>query len=240
MVNLSYRNSSGWQSLSKMIQNNELGPVRHVDASYYQSWLTCKYWGDWKEEQKWLWRLSENHGSKGVLGDLGVHIFDFASYPVGKINKINCRLKTFKDKGEKIGEYILDANDSFVSMVEFENGAIGTVSSTRFATGNVNKLDLKIYCDKGAVSMKFDDPITQGNTYSICTDINATPPNNEKGLDWKTIKTDPTPSNYERFIHSIKTKKNDQPDFKRGADIQKILDSCFISSEKDQWIDLNA
>ena len=102
MVNLSYRNSSGWQSLSKMIQNNELGPVRHVDASYYQSWLTCKYWGDWKEEQKWLWRLSENHGSKGVLGDLGVHIFDFASYPVGKINKINCRLKTFKDKVKKL------------------------------------------------------------------------------------------------------------------------------------------
>ena len=63
--------------------------------------------------------------------------------------------------------------------------------------------------------------------------------NNEKGLDWETIKTDPTPSNYERFIHSIKTGKNDQPDFKRGADIQKILDSCFISSEKNQWIDLN-
>ena len=44
----------------------------------------------------------------------------------------------------------------------------------------------------------------------------------------------------DRFIHSIKTGKNDQPDFKRGADIQKILDSCFISSEQDQWIDLNA
>ena len=49
MVNLSYRNSSGWQNLSKVLHNNELGKVRHVDASYYQSWLTCKYWGDWKE-----------------------------------------------------------------------------------------------------------------------------------------------------------------------------------------------
>ena len=239
MVNLSYRNSSGWQNLSKVLHNNELGKVRHVDASYYQSWLTCKYWGDWKEEQKWLWRLSEKHGSKGVLGDLGVHIFDFASYPVGNIKKINCRLKTFKDKGEKIDEYVLDANDSFISMVEFDNGAIGTINSTRFATGNVNRLELKIYCDKGAVAMKFDDPITQGNYYSICTDINATSPNDEKSLDWEIVKTDPTPSNYERFITSIISGKNDQPDFKRGADIQKILDSCFLSSEKNEWIDLS-
>ena len=84
----------------------------------------------------------------GVLGDLGVHIFDFASYPVGNIKKINCRLKTFKDKGEKIDEYVLDANDSFISMVEFDNGAIGTINSTRFATGNVNRLELNIYCDR--------------------------------------------------------------------------------------------
>ena len=86
--------------------------------------------------------------------------------------------------------------------------------------------------------MKFDDPITQGNYYSICTDINASSPNDEKSLDWEIVKTDPTPSNYERFITSIISGKNDQPDFKRGADIQKILDSCFLSSEKNEWIDL--
>ena len=57
---------------------------------------------------------------------------------------MNARLKTFEDKGVKIGEYILDANDTFVSLVEFENGALGTISSTRFATGMKNKLNLKI------------------------------------------------------------------------------------------------
>ena len=41
------------------------------------------------------------------------------------------------------------------------------------------------------------------------------------------------------FITSIISGKNDQPDFKRGADIQKILDSCFLSSEKNEWIDLS-
>ena len=42
-----------------------------------------------------------------------------------------------------------------------------------------------------------------------------------------------TPNNIERFIESIKSRINDQPDFERGAKIQKILDSCFESSEKE-------
>ncbi len=53
---------------------------------------------------------------------------------------------------------------------------------------------------------------------------------------WKTVKCSPTPNMYQRFIKSIKTGKNDQPDFARGAEIQKILDACFESDKKDKTI----
>ena len=46
---------------------------------------------------------------------------------------------------------------------------------------------------------------------------------------WKEITCPPTPDNQHRFIRSIRTGKNDQPDFERGAAIQKILDACFLS-----------
>ena len=42
MVNFSYRNSSGYQELVKVVKSGEIGKVKHVDATYYQSWLTCK------------------------------------------------------------------------------------------------------------------------------------------------------------------------------------------------------
>ena len=145
MVNFSYRNSSGFQSIADLVQSGKLGAVRHVEASYYQSWLTSKHWGDYRENDTWLWRLSTKHGSMGTLGDIGGHIFDFVTFPAGNIKKINAKLKTFKDKGDRIGEYILDANDSFITMLEFENGALGTVVSTRFATGEINKINLQIY-----------------------------------------------------------------------------------------------
>lgn len=230
MVNFSYRNSSGLQKIYEIIRSGRLGNVKHVEASYFQSWLTSGYWGDWKENPLFLWRLSSKHGSAGVLGDLGVHLFDFVTYPVGKIKKVFCYLKTHKEKGKRIGDYILDANDSFLSIVKFKNGATGTISSTRVATGYKNRLKLKIFCDKGATRIEFDDPIGEGNYFDITKDIES-----EK-MSWEKKTVPQTLNNFERFIVSVKSGINDQPDFKRGAQIQKILDSCFESSKKKIWV----
>ena len=72
MVNLSYRNVAALQKTRALIASGAIGEVRHVEASYRQSWLVGKHWGDWRTEAMWLWRLSEKHGSKGVLGDVEV------------------------------------------------------------------------------------------------------------------------------------------------------------------------
>ena len=80
MVNLTYRNSPALQQARKMVVTGEIGELRHVEAAYRQSWLVSKAWGDAMTEPQWLWRQSTAHGSTGVLGDVGIHILDFASY----------------------------------------------------------------------------------------------------------------------------------------------------------------
>ena len=55
-------------------------------------------------------------------------------------------------------------------MVEFDNGAIGTINATRFATGYSNRLELRIFGDKGAVKIEFDDPINEGNKFMFTND----------------------------------------------------------------------
>ena len=238
MVNFSYRDSSGYQELVNVVKSGKIGNIMHMDANYYQSWLSAKYWGDWKEQDKWLWRLSTKHGSMGTLGDIGVHIFDFASFPIGRIKKLNSRLKTFQSKGDKIKDYVLDANDTFISMVEFENGAIGTITSTRFATGYTNRLELRIFGDKGAVKIEFDDPIAEGNKYMFTNDINRELQKGEYKLKWEEIRTKPSMNNFEKFIDSILNGKKHQPDFIRGAEIQKILDKCSESNLSNSWVDI--
>ncbi|MCX6958859.1 MAG: Gfo/Idh/MocA family oxidoreductase [Verrucomicrobia bacterium] len=185
-------------------------------------------WGDWKTTPAWLWRLSSKHGSKGVLGDVGVHILVFASLPVGPIRSIQARLKTFTNlKGKRMGEYPLDANDSALMQVEYANGALGIIHTTRWATGHANSLYLRVHGTKGALRLDLDKSYTE---LEICLgkDIHK--------ANWKTIKASQTPSIYERFITAVRTGKQGEPDFARGAEIQKTLDACFESDRLGQAV----
>lgn len=230
MVNLSYRNSSAIHRAAQLIQDGKLGRVIHFDASYLQSWLVSKAWGDWHTGDNWGWRLSTKHGSMGVLGDIGVHIVDFATYPAGEVRNVHCRLKTFdKAPGGKLGKYELDANDSAVITVELANGALGTIHTSRWATGHLNSLKLQIHGDKGALQIDLDESYEQ---IKLCLGKDVDP------ATWKTVKVPATPNNYQRFIKSIRTGKNDQPDFARGAEVQKILDACVTSAAKQQIVRL--
>jgi len=228
MVNFSYRNSSAIHRAHDLIKRGAIGRVMHLEASYLQGWLASRYWGSWEDSPGWLWRLSSAHGSKGVLGDLGVHILDFASYAAGDIREVNCRLKTFpKVKGNRLGEYVLDANDSAVITVTLESGAIGTVHTTRWATGHANSLLLRVYGDRGAIVVDLDKSY---NELQICRGKNV------HRNEWRTVRCRPTPNIYQRFIKSIRTGKNEQPDFARGAAIQKVLDACFQSDAEGKAI----
>ncbi len=226
MVNFSYRDWPAIQAIAARVQAGELGELRHVEASYLQTWLTAPLWGEWRTSPGWLWRLSSKHGSKGVLGDVGVHIVDFATFPAGPIKKVFCQLKTFpKAPKNRIGEYVLDANDSAVLNVEFANGALGTIHTTRWATGHPNRLALRLHGTKGAFS--FDSDLGT-DCYRVCTGPDAAT------AKWKDAKAAPTPNNHSRFITAIRTGVTDQPDFARGSEIQRVLDACFESDASGQ------
>lgn len=223
MVNYSKRNSAGLQKAREYIQEGGIGDLRHVEASYLQSWLaSAEGWGDWRDRPGLLWRLSTRHGSAGVLGDLGCHIYDMAAFLCGDITEIYCRLETY-DKGvDHIGEYVFDANDSMVSTVTFAGGVIGTIHSTRWAPGYRNREFVRVYGTRGTVEVDFDKSL---DTYQIY------PAGAES---WQTIECEKTPSNYERFVTSIKTGKNDESDFPNALKIQKYLHYSMIANQENK------
>ena len=158
MVNLTYRNGAALIHAAKLVADGAIGEVRHFEASYLQSWLTQPAWGHWDKESQWLWRLSSAHGSLGVLGDVGVHILDFATFAAGLFpTRVSAMLHTFdKAPGGKIGEYVLDANDSATMQVQLSNGAIGVIHATRMASGHLNDLSLQIFGTKGGLEVRGD------------------------------------------------------------------------------------
>lgn len=228
MVNFSYRNSSAIQKATEIVAQGELGNIRHVHAYYHQSWLVHDYWGDWRKSPTWLWRLSKSHGSAGVINDIGIHILDFASMPLGSLNSVHCRLKCFeKQEGPKIGEYELDANDSAVITAEFSNGALGTIHTTRWAYPHKNSLRLDLYGDKASIEIDLNASYTKLKINRIL---------GRTAMEWETLDCGETPTNYQRFIRAIETGQPEQPDFARGAEIQAVLDACHLSAESDQTV----
>lgn len=217
MVNLTYRNVAPLQRARQIVLEGGIGKVRHVEASYLQSWLVSKAWGDWRTESKWLWRLSRKHGSNGTLGDIGIHILDFAVYGAGAdVGNVFCRLKTFpKAEGDRIGEYELDANDSFAMTLELDNGALGVVHATRWAPGHFNELRLRVYGTQGALEVQHTE---QSSKLRTCLGLDA------ETATWAEQAVEPVPTNYQRFAEAVRTGVQVEPSFRHGARLQKVLD----------------
>jgi predicted dehydrogenase len=232
-VNFSYRNSCGAQAAAELIAGGGIGRVMHVEASYLQSWLAQPAWGDWRTQQSLTWRLSKRHGSGGVLGDIGCHIYDLAALLAGDIASISCSLETFDKgvKGNRIGPYVLDANDSFVSTVKLADGALGCVHATRWATGHMNSLRVRVYGDEGAVEVDLDRSydqyrLTRGNAI-------------RKAL-WKDVSCRKTPTQYERFIKGIRAGRSDVSDFENGTRVQAYLEASLDSDREGRPVKVRA
>lgn len=229
MVNLTYRNAHAIQKARALVSAGEIGTIRHIEASYLQSWLTAAHWGDWRTDPRWLWRLSSAHGSKGVLGDIGIHIIDFVTYGTGlDIAALQARMKTYdKADGGVVGLYTLDVNDSVAMTVEMTNGALGVIHMSRYATGNLNDLNLAIYGEKGALKIWANH---EDSHLDACLgeDIQT--------QTWRRIACPATPRNERRFADAIASGVNGEPDFRRAAEIQKILDLCFVSDAEKRML----
>lgn len=225
MVNLTYRNGAALIEAQRRVSDGEIGEIRHFEASYLQSWLTQPSWGDWQTEEQWLWRLSTAHGSTGVLGDVGVHILDFATFVAGAdVASVSCRLTTFdKAKDGQIGAYKLDANDSMNMHVRLENGTVGVVHASRMATGHLNDLSLKVFGTKGGFDVQFT---SNQSLLRACLGENVL------NGTWEDIELPSIPTNYERFITAIQSSERVQPDFARGAVLQRVLDAAIRSNAK--------
>ncbi len=225
MVNLTYRNVPQIHKVRQMVLAGELGEVKHIEASYLQSWLAQPAWGRWDKEDKWLWRLSSAHGSNGVLGDVGIHIVDFATFGAAcDLSRVFCRLHTFpKAPNDKVGEYVLDANDSFSMSVGLENGAIGVVHASRWAVGHLNEIRLRLYGDKGGVEVVHN---MNGSTMRACLGADR-----EKGK-WRAVRVKAVKTTYQRFVAAVRGGGASEPSFRQAAILQKVLDLSVVSNRQ--------
>jgi predicted dehydrogenase len=157
MVGFNYRFVPAIRLARHLIESGQLGEIYHFRAVYLQEWIADPNFA-------MVWRLNREQAGSGALGDLGSHIIDLARFLVGEPRRVSAMAKTFikrrplRDElgggAGETGEVTVD--DAFVALVEYENGALGTLEASRFSPGRKNGQVFEINASKGSLRFSLE------------------------------------------------------------------------------------
>lgn len=152
MVGFNYRFVPAIRQIRNLIDSGALGRIYHFRAIYLQEWIMPHY------NAPMMWRLDKEQAGSGALGDLGSHIIDLARYLVGEINSVSAMTRTFvpqrPNPDGSMGKVTVD--DAFAALVNFDNGAMGTLEATRFAAGRKNHQVIEINAERATVRFNLE------------------------------------------------------------------------------------
>jgi predicted dehydrogenase len=106
-------------------------------------------------------------------------------------------------------------------QLRLANGALGTVAATRFATGHLNDLRLRLYGQTGGLEVSFENAVSR---------LRACLGEDVRTATWREMDCPPVPTIYQRFIAAIRGEGVAEPDFARGAALQRLLDRAEASA----------
>lgn len=165
MVAFNYRRTPAVALAKKYIDEGAIGDILNFRGTYLQDWSA-------DPDGPLSWRFQKSIAGSGSLGDIGTHVVDMARFLCGEITQVNTQLKTWiktrplqaggvdklgastKDATAPRGE--VDVDDEVLSLLEFQNGAIGSLEATRNAHGRNNFLTFEIHGTIGSIYFNYE------------------------------------------------------------------------------------
>jgi predicted dehydrogenase len=139
----------------QMIDEGRIGKIYHFRAQYLQEWILPH------QKTPLVWRLDGDVAGSGSLGDLAAHTIDLGRFLVGEfksvmaMTKTMIRERTMPDDPDAKGKVTVD--DAVESVVEFQNGAVGTIEASRMCSGRKNHETIEINGSKGSIYFDMED-----------------------------------------------------------------------------------
>lgn len=163
-IGFNYRKAPAVQLIKRWIDEGRLGKIVGFRGSFVQDWGL-------DATGALSWRFRKEIAGSGSLGDLGSHVLDMSRFLVGEISQVAGLLSTHiterpigagglghKAEGgaAKMGK--VDVDDICDVLLQFENGAQGSLVASRLASGKKNHFDFEVYGMKGAVFFDWERP----------------------------------------------------------------------------------
>jgi predicted dehydrogenase len=158
MVWYNYRRVPAITLAKQLIDEGRLGRIFHYRAKYLQDWTISP---ELPQGGAGLWRLDASVAGSGVTGDLLAHSIDTAIWLTGGIEKVTAITETFIKERQhnltgKKQEVTID--DACAFLAKFDNGALATFESTRYARGRKNQNTFEINGEHGSLYFDLEDP----------------------------------------------------------------------------------
>ena len=256
MVAFNYRRTPAVALAKKYIDEGAIGDILNFRGTYLQDWSA-------DPDGPLSWRFQKSIAGSGSLGDIGTHVVDMARFLCGEITQVNTQLKTWvktrplqaggvdklgastKDSTAPRGE--VDVDDEVLSLLELQNGAIGSLEATRNAHGRNNFLTFEIHGTLGSIYFNYErrDELQvafasdQADLKGFRTVYTGPAHPYGEGLwpipalgigygETKIIET------YD-FVKAIMEGGEVSPNFKDGYQINLIADAMAASSQSRSW-----
>lgn len=133
-----------------MVKAGELGEINAVRAFYIQGWLRTRV--EQENQKQAAWRTDpKRSGAAGGFGDIATHAYNLGRFITGLLpDQISCHLKTFVP-GRALDDY-------GTAVIRYQNGALGTVTSSQISHGRENDLWIEIDGTKGSLEWRQEEP----------------------------------------------------------------------------------
>jgi len=262
MLGFNYRRAPAIGLAKSLIESGRLGRIYHWRAVYLQDWIMDPQFPR-------IWKLNKAIAGSGAHHELNSHLIDLALYLVGPIARVVGMEETFikqrpaPAESDKLSTMLtaegssarlepVDVDDTTLFLARFANGAVGSIESTRFASGRRNHNRIEVNGAKGSIVFDLED--MNRLQYYNAEDpkdvpgfrlVQATegchpyishwwPPGHAIGYQNTFV------NQFADFFSAIVEDRKPAPGFEAGLENQKVLDAVSRSIASNGWVEVGS
>ena len=259
MVAFSYRRTPAVALAKQLIAEGAIGDILNFRGTYLQDWSA-------DPDSPLSWRFQREVAGAGALGDIATHVVDIARLLVGEIAAVSSLLQTYvperpvqsgpadqlaaAEKKSDAPKAPVDVDDEVLTLLRFENGAVGSLEATRNAYGRHNFLTFEVHGTAGTIVFNYE----RRDELQI---FDASDPADRQGF--RTIHTGPAHPYGDALwpipalgigygetkiiechdlIEAIVNETAVSPDFADGYRIARIQEAIVESAATSQWVEI--
>jgi len=227
-VGLMMRFSAYHQEMKSLISKGALGDIVSMRAQ-----LTC-----WYPEIPGNWRQDKTKSGGGALMDMGIHCIDLLQYISGT------RAKTVGCFAQNL-TFNYSADDSASVLIKMDNGATAYVDSNFNIPDDAAKCRLEFYGTKGSILAEGTISQVESGRVEVTVSDDSLGYNAQQNRDGEKsacLMEVETGNMYEKEISSFANAilNDTEPEItaEDGIFVQKIVENAYLSSEKQQFVNM--